>query len=667
MAFFNAFSDAVNRNWSTMSIHELFVVDVDTDLLWETYLKAFPPGTNPLFRERTEHDCSCCRDFIKNLGPVVCLAPGGPRTVWSFIGTMGHQVGFYATVAQQLEELVLSAPIKSIFRTKEAKYGAHHNFEGDHKWHHFWGDVARRHMTSVPEQAKGEHAASVQVLSRGLNEISPTALITILDLIDSNNLYRGEEYRRAVEGFIELQREYLTLPLSSMRDDFVWRAASAPSVRFRNTVIGTLAVDLSEGVDLEAAVKAFETKVAPTNYKRPTALITPAMVKSAMGLIDELGLEPALDRRHARLSDVSVTDVLWVSGSAKGAMRGGVSDLLMEAAKPKAKVPSSATEITMEDLLSVVLPKTKKLEVFVSNDHLGNFVSITAPATAGAPGLFKWDNGFGWSYDGNLTDSIKERVKKAGGSVEGDLCCRLAWDYSDDLDFHMREPDGGHIYFGNRRKLSRNGGMLDVDANGADGVREHPVENIFYKSSKSMTDGKYHLSVHNYFRRSSGVGFEVEIETPVETINISHSSVMKQGSQIDVATITVENGLIVGVKPQKGLNLGRRVQEKWGLSTESFVEVDTLMLSPNYWGGNQVGNKHWFFIINGCRNPLPTRGIYNEFLRGDLEQHRKVFEVLGDKTKCPVEQEQLSGLGFSSTRKDAVSVRCDGRVFNVQF
>lgn len=30
-----------------------------------------PAGTNPIFRERTEHDCSCCRNFVKNLGNVV--------------------------------------------------------------------------------------------------------------------------------------------------------------------------------------------------------------------------------------------------------------------------------------------------------------------------------------------------------------------------------------------------------------------------------------------------------------------------------------------------------------------------------------------------------------------------------------------------------------------
>ena len=49
----------------------LFVVDLDKDELWDKYLSSFPEGTNPLYRERTEHDCSCCRHFIKEIGGTV--------------------------------------------------------------------------------------------------------------------------------------------------------------------------------------------------------------------------------------------------------------------------------------------------------------------------------------------------------------------------------------------------------------------------------------------------------------------------------------------------------------------------------------------------------------------------------------------------------------------
>jgi hypothetical protein len=109
-------------------------------------------------------------------------------------------------------------------------------------------------------------------------------------------------------------------------------------------------------------------------------------------------------------------------------------------------------------------------------------------------------------------------------------------------------------------------------------------------------------------------------------------------------------------------------QDVWGVKTETFVRVDTLMLSPNYWGDNAVGNKHFIFVLEGCKNPVPTRGIYNEFLLPALEQHRKVFEVLGNKTMAEPTDNQLSGVGFSSTRNDTVSVKVNnGRVYNIKF
>jgi hypothetical protein len=130
--------------------------------------------------------------------------------------------------------------------------------------------------------------------------------------------------------------------------------------------------------------------------------------------------------------------------------------------------------------------------------------------------------------------------------------------------------------------------------------------------------------------------------------------------------ITVKSGKVVSVEPGKGVTGGGFSVDKWGIKTETFVPVDTIMLSPNHWDGQTVGNKHWFFMLKGCISPEETRGIYNEFLRSDLEEHRKVFEVLGSRMRCPVSQKQLSGLGFSSTKSETIVVRVSGQDINRQ-
>lgn len=222
----------------------------------------------------------------------------------------------------------------------------------------------------------------------------------------------------------------------------------------------------------------------------------------------------------------------------------------------------------------------------------------------------------------------------------------------------MHEPTGGTIYFGNRRARSTCGGMLDVDANGTDGIRENPVENIFYETLRTMWRGTYNLSVHNYTRRSSGSGFVVEVDLQGEITTLEYDRVVKQCERIEVATITKHSDGTVTVTPK--LPSTTRSKEVWGIKTNVFQRVSTFMLSPNHWGGEAVGNKHYFFLLDGCCNPDPSRGFYNEFLDGRLDQHRKVFEVLASKMRVSPETEQLSGVGFSSTQRNSVVARVSG-------
>ena len=98
----------------------------------------------------------------------------------------------------------------------------------------------------------------------------------------------------------------------------------------------------------------------------------------------------------------------------------------------------------------------------------------------------------------------------------------------------------------------------------------------------------------------------------------------------------------------------------WGLDTQGFQRVNLLLRSPNYWSGQGVGNKHYFFMLDGCTNDGDARGFYNEFLRADLDKHRKVLEIVGSKMKTEQSENQLSGLGFSETKRNEVTVRVKG-------
>ena len=659
MSEFKNFTNKVNENFKNLSKNNLFTVSADQDI-FQVYLNAFPEGTNEIYRVRTWHDSSIDKNFIRKIGMVVNIVNNQVKTIWDNYDEFEYP---YNIVGQKLSEFVKSNSIQNVFRTKEFKIGTATTKEllddkSVHTWYHFHsGNIDRKFVTNQVGKILGEFDSVHSVFQRGLDELKLSDLQTVKELIQENMIYRGQEHLKSVEKFIELKTKYNTLNDKSY---FAWENINNPIARFKNTVIGTLISDLSNGIELETAVKKFESKVAPHNYKRPKSLITPKMVEQAMETIKENDLESALERRHAKLSDISVNNVLFVDNSVQGQMKDGIEGLLMDQTSKPSKTVKNPTKISINEFMQDVLPKSKSIDVLLKNNHMGNFVSLTAPVNDEVQPLFKWDNNFAWSYDGNVTDSIKEKVKRAGGNVDCNMRVSLEWFNHDDLDIHCTDPDGTHIYFGNIK------GVLDVDMN-AGHVVDNPVENLQW--SKNMKDGVYKIYVNNYkSRQMTNVGFNIEIENQGVIHNYSYSKKVGESKNINCFNITVKNNTIVKIDVlDKELVGGSHSQDKWNIKTEEFVSVNSIMFSPNHWDENETGNKHWFFILEGCKNSEIVRGIYNEFLRNDLEKHRKVFEILGDKTKCPYSDEQLSGVGFSSTKKEKLIVRVDNRPYEINF
>lgn len=672
---FIRFRNAVSAQFAKMAKIGLYRTDVLGDELWNTYLSSFPAGTDPIYRERSEHDCTCCKQFIRTVGNVVTIVDSKLVSIWDI--DIGDKDPEYQQVANALSAKARSAPIKNIFLHYENKVGTNKTFEkltqGVHVWEHFAVAIPAQkgsknyvvHKTLIDTQL-GQTRADFDVFYRSLSEITIDAVDTVLELISQDSIYRGREHNSAVSGFKQAKVKFDKKTNPDAKAMLVWEyvtrthSVTESVMRFRNTVIGTLAVDISNGVELDRAVAAFEAKVAPHNYKRPKALVTKNMIASAKKAINELGLDSALERRYAILTDITVNNILFADRSIKKVLAGDVFDTLMENANNTVKSLDKVQEVSIDKFVSDILPTATKVEVLFENRHTNNLVSLIAPADPGSLPLFKWDNKFSWSYTGDVADSIKEKVKHAGGNVSGEFCCRLAWYNYDDLDLYMTEPNGFEVYFGRRGVISSSGGVLDVDMNAGRGTTRTPVENIVYNSINKMKPGKYTLSVKNFCKRDEvESGFDIEIDIQGKVYTVSHGQTLFPGGKIVVAEFeyTKEGGLKLITK----LDSVGTEHVKWGISTQKFHPVNVIMNSPNHWDDSGVGNRHIFFMINGCINEDTARGFYNEFLDSRLDKHRKVMEMVGSRVRTNQDNEQLSGLGFSSTQRNSVVCRVQGK------
>lgn len=654
---FEDFKHKVQERFQKMIENQthLYLTDVDKDVIWNTYLAAFP------VEQRQEHTCNACKHFLRPFGNIVAIENNIAVSIWAITCEEPFQ-----TVANQLNDLVVSKPIRDVFVSSESKLGIDSNVEHipnatTIRWQHLFLNLPHQFLSlrgDSIESKMGEYRAHKDVFKRSLEEITLSALETVLELINQNSIYRGEEFKGVVTTFLSYHRIYQTIS-DKEKDGFAWKNSvqvSGTLAKIRNTAIGTLLTDISEGKELDIAVAAFERIMAPANYKRPVAIVTARMVEEAQKTIADLGLTNSLQRRHAKLDDITVNNVLFVNRDVKKAMN--IFDELKESTAINPKSFSKTEEISINDFITKVLPTTTAIELFIENKHSNNFMTLVAPVDESAPSMFKWNNNFSWSYVSNLTDSIKEQVKAAGGNVVGELRASLSWFNYDDLDLHVIEPNGNRIHFGN--KQSRSSGTLDVDMNVSPTTRS-AVENIIFTNRSQMMEGIYTVAVNQFTKRETkDVGFKVEIEHNGEIFHFEYTKSLQSKEFVIVAEF--EYSKTNGLRFIKSLELNSNTISKdiWNVKTNQFVPVTMMMHSPNYWNGAQIGNKHFFFILDKCLNPESPRGFFNEFLTEELSKQRRVFEALGNKMIVPTSNDQLSGLGFSSTASNSVICKVEG-------
>ena len=687
----------------------LFRADVSGDTLWELYLRSFEDGRDPVYRDpmSSEHNCNYCHSFMRRYGNVVTIHPNTFEiiTLWDEWMTFPEE---YQAPAKALMEAIKATNVGGMFFETEKwihtmcfpqvdldanqiRLGVKSNVkrytkEEAEKWGVVKANdiVTFNHFTlAIPKSFISRGDASLEsligtansnfaVLNRGLRELNVDTLNLMLDLIDQDSLLDGRAHREKVVNFKSVLEQYQLVP-EDRKVNWVWaqlKRVPMSVIRFRNELIGTLAVDLAEGKELNDACKEFNMRVDPANYMKAKAPITQRMINEANKFVQENGYNDSFQRRMAVIEDIKACDILHMN------VEGTVQPVsILDNVKPTSTRHKKAEfdgveEVTIEKFMKDILPKCTSVEAFLVAKHKKNFVSLTTPEKADSKPIMKWPNNFSWTYNGNLAgvSQIREEVKKAGGFVDAPFRFSIMWNEDGrdivDLDAHCIEPNRTEIFYGRYKgNESPNGGQLDIDMIRPSGVG---VENIFWKTR--FGDGQYRFFVNNY-DGGKCKNFKAEISINDEVFQYF---IPKQfyGS-IDIATVTIKDGELASINHSPYLiDSGSVSTEIYGLKTNEFHKVNLVCLSPNHWTEPGIGNKHYFFMLEGAMAPESIRGFHNENLIGELLNHRKVMEVLGNTVKVASTPKQLSGLGFDETVRNELILRLKGsfsRVIKVKF
>jgi len=667
---FKEFNQKIQQQFAKMcATGKLFRVELTGQQVWDIYINGFSASQNPVFRDpqSSVHNCNTDRHFIKRYGNIVALDEN--NSIMTMFDIDVAESDFETTVpnlSAWLKEAKIVAPFfeswneinvlpyeKKISKqqtqfqlgiaeqykqyTKEEveKFGVVEQGKV-YTFNHFhvfapaaFIDMGIKSVDSIV----GEYRDAKNVFQRGMQEIPLDTLQLVNDLILQGSLLNGDAHLFKIQQFIELKKQYELVPVAQ-KDNWCWKASyKLPISKFRNELIGTLCVELAEGVELNEACKTWNKRVDPLNYMKAKAPITTSQIKQAQKFVEEEGYLASFDRRFATIDDIDVSEILHTNagdGAIKTASLFDAVKATSVSTRHKRSHFNDITSISIETFMKEILPTATSVEAFLENRMDGNLVALITANEKNSKPLFKWSNNYSWTYNGNLAgkSQIKEAVKSAGGKVDGVLRFSITWNESgndnSDLDNHCLEPNRNRIYFSSKVSPT-SGGHLDVDIITPNG--KLAVENITFPSIQKMQQGDYTFLVNQYSARNSQ-GFKAEIEFNGEVYNYEYKKAVN--GNVEVAVVTLKNGVF---SIEHKLPETASSKTLWGLESNEFHKVNLVSLSPNYWGENNVGNKHYFFMLEKCNPDVPLSSFHNEYLVGELLSHRKVLECLSQTTK----------------------------------
>lgn len=709
------FREAIQRKFDLMQQSgKLFRVELTGSTIWDLYLESMG---KTIFRDpsASEWDCKNCCNWARRYSNIVSI--NSNYEIETMFDVDLHSDSEYFNTTKVLNDTIKKSKIVNVFfetyqelnslnyekcsktnsvfqlgvpqnfkkyTLEEAQKFGVVNINDIYTFNHFALKVNKDFVDQSGKSVEalmGDYRSAYDVFKRGIQGDANSVPITVdtlelvRDLINQGSLLNGTTYLPKIETMIKFTKEFNKLSKSE-RDNWFWVTSyKLPFAKFRNELIGTLCVELSEGLDLNTACKNWNKREDPTNKCKPTAPITQKQINEAKQFVIDNSYESAFNRRMATMRDIKVNEILHSNVGNGEIQKISMFDNIKSTSTRHKRNEFDGVEVVgIEKFMKDILPTCTSVEAFLTANLESNLCSLTT-AAEDSKQIFKYGNIFSKTFNGNIAgvSQIKEAIESRGGKTQGCLNIRLAFPKTtSDYDLWVVEPNGHKICYGNRRSVQSSSGMLDLDAQGADGSfpPDKRVENAIYTDSNKMPIGDYQVLINNYRNVNDGFGFdlEVEIEGDVNTFNYNKKIENKETIK---ACIINWNGKVFTVKPVIPITNSNFIsKEIYGLETNQFHKVNLVCLSPNHWGNSQEGHKYYMFMLESCKSPTSIRGFHNEDLIPSLYDHRRVLEVLGTVQMVESTEGQLSGLGFNSTIKSEIILKLKGsfnRVIKVIF
>lgn len=676
----------------------LLNTDLEKGVIGKTYLSAFKKGDDPVFRDpnRSEHDCDLDLYFLERYGNIIALYEGETTCIFD-IDIPKDSI--YHQPVKALKELVSSAEINDIFLTENFGFQKKGDFfltnrdktvkvyneeeavkhspnvveaNKPYVFYHFHALLHKNYVDQNAATKKSKMRSSAEVLKRGIEDIPLYVLQDTLEFIHDGSLLDAERYIPTVKNFMGLVKESKDKDLTL----FSFENADNPAAKFRNELIGTFCIEYQE--NSEKAQRDFNKRSSPDNYMKAKTLITEEQKKYTEKVIVKGGYAESLNRRFAKISDISPSDIYHRNHSkTKISLFGDLPAKSNKKQNPDnfKNIPSISVDEFMERL-----GDWKSVEALLTS-HKNHLVYLHT-ADEGKS-IFPYGNNFGHTYsNGASSTRLTENVSSQGGITSALLRFSIGWADGDndksDLDAYCEEPSRKTIYFSSPYVLNNNtiehgnfspcGGILDLDTR-IPRADKPAVENIFYMDDSKLQPGKYRFFIENY-RDKGSKGFTAEVKIGEEIYSYTYEKPLGQKERIMVAEVGYDGknfSIEHYLKPKESNS------KLWGLEANHFHPVNLICLSPNRWNDSKFGNTHYLFMLQDCLPDEELRLFNVDDLIPELKEKsvRRVLDMYAEKRKQKPEEGMLAGLGFPKGMGELIVKTTDhnskNQIFKIKF
>lgn len=377
---FDAFNTSCQYNLAAVvkaNGPELFTVELDN--LNAIYLANLPPD------QRQSHTCNCCRRFIERFGGLVSINPDG--SLRSAIWNPETAPEGYQLAAEAMALMVERSKVTGVFYWDDVEWGTAE--AGGFTHFYVTGPMPEARRTSTAYQRAAAKREDMRTLRHALREFPRPLVLEAINLLEGDALTRAEKVIGPARFLLSAHDIKSQSP--RFESNLMWLAVAKAPAGFctpRSSMIGTLLDDLRAGKPIEQIKRSFAEKMRGDRYQRPQAAPAAGNIAQAEKLVAQMGIEPALHRRYARIEEVKL---LWSPAAPKPhASSGGVFGHL-DTKRAPARTAGHITGQTMTwaKFRATVLPKASKIEFFLRSSR--SFAGFLTAVNPDAPPILQWD------------------------------------------------------------------------------------------------------------------------------------------------------------------------------------------------------------------------------------------------------------------------------------